>query len=81
MADIGYRNPTTDYLDDVSGNYADKARFISPLAAALSDRSGEKTGIYTGAAGTQRGDGRKRDTYLFVNFTLSFTFVTANCYY
>lgn len=80
-ADIGYRNPNTDYLDDVSNVYANKSKFTSPVAAALSDRSGEKTGVYIGATGTQRGDLRTRDTYFFINFTLSFTFVTQNCYY
>jgi hypothetical protein len=47
MFDIGYRNPNTDYLDDVS----------------------------------KRGDLRNRDTYLFTGFTISYTFITQNCYY
>jgi hypothetical protein len=80
IADIGYRNPNTDYLDDVSGVYPNKAK-LSPLSAALSDRSGENTGLYTGVAGSQRGDFKGRDTYLFVGFTISFTFITSKCYY
>jgi hypothetical protein len=80
IADIGYRNPNTDYLDDVSGNYPDKTK-LSPLGAVLSDRSGEKTGNYIGTAGTQRGDLRPRDTYLFVGFTISYTFITSKCYF
>lgn len=80
-ADIGYRQPRTDYLDDVSGNYPNKSTFSNSVAAALSDRSGERTGVYTGAAGTQRGDLRGRDTYLFVGLSISFTFVTQKCYY
>ena len=79
-ADIGYRNTNTGYLDDVNGVYPDKSK-LSPLSAILSDRSGENTGIYIGTPGTQRGDGSGRDTYLFVGFTLSFTFITAKCYY
>jgi len=79
-ADIGYRNTNTDYLDDVSGLYPNKAN-LSPLSAALSDRSGEKTGVYTGTGGTQRGDFRGFDTYLFVGFTVSFTFISSKCYY
>jgi len=80
-ADIGYRNPNTDYLDDVSGNYADKTKITDPVTLALSDRSGEKTGVYLGTAGTQRGDLRKRDTYMFIGFSISYTFITSKCYY
>lgn len=80
-ADIGYRSAYTDYLDDVSGDYTDKRIFADPVAQALSDRSGERTGIYTGATGTQRGDGRKHDTYVFFGIGVSYTFVSKNCYY
>ena len=80
-ADIGYRSAYTDYLDDVSGNYADRRVFTDPVALALSDRSGERTGIYTCAAGTQRGDGRKHDTYMFFSIGVSYTFISKNCYY
>jgi len=80
IADLGYRNPNTNYLDDVAGLYPDKSK-LSPLGATLSDRSGEKTGNYIGAPGTQRGDLRSHDTYLFLNFTISLTFVTAKCYF
>lgn len=80
MFNAGYRYVRSDYLDDVSGLYPDRST-MNPLAAALSDRSGEKTGVYIGVPGTQRGDYRSHDTYLFVGFTLSFTFVTQNCYY
>ncbi|MDB5010303.1 MAG: outer rane beta-barrel protein [Mucilaginibacter sp.] len=81
IADIGYRNPNTDYLDDVSGYYPAKSNLTSPLSVALSDRSGEKTSIYTGTTGSQRGDLRPRDTYLFIGFTISYTFITPKCYY
>ena len=80
-ADIGYRNPTTDYLDDVSGNYPDKSKLTSDIAKALSDRSGENTGVYIGTPGTQRGDLRPKDTYMFVGIGISFTFVSSKCYY
>jgi hypothetical protein len=49
--DIGYRQPDTDYLDDVSGNYPDPSKLSSNIARILSDRSGEKTGIYIGKPG------------------------------
>jgi hypothetical protein len=81
MFNAGYRYVHSDYLDDVSSQYPDKSKFTNPLAAALSDRSGERTGVNIGTPGTQRGDFRGHDTYLFVGFTLSFTFLTANCYY
>jgi len=81
IADIGYRNPNTDHLDDVSGYYPDHALLKTPLSLALSDRSGEKTGVYTGSPGSQRGDFSARDTYFFVQVGISYTFVTSKCYY
>jgi hypothetical protein len=81
MVDAGYRTAYTDYLDDVSGAYADKARFTNPIALALSDRSGERTGIYTRQAGTQRGDYRKHDTYMFFSVGISYTFMSQKCYF
>jgi Domain of unknown function (DUF6089) len=81
IADIGYRQPNTDYLDDVSGNYPSPAKLPSDLSRALSDRSGEKTGTYTATPATQRGDLRPHDTYMFLEFTISYTFVTDKCYF
>ncbi len=81
IADIGYRYTRTDYLDDVSGSYASKANFTDPVARAFSDRSGENNGNYIGAAGTQRGDQRRFDTYFFVGLSISYTFITSKCYY
>lgn len=81
IADLGYRVAQTDYLDDVSGNYAAKNTFSDPVARALSDRSGERTGIYRGSAGSQRGDLRPRDTYFFVGLSLTYTFITSKCYF
>jgi hypothetical protein len=79
-ADVGYRFTFTDYLDDVSGNYPDKSK-LSVVARDLSDRSGERNGVYIGAAGTQRGDLKPRDIYFTFGFTISYTFVTQKCYY
>ncbi len=78
IADLGYRQPNTDYLDDVSGTYPNPAKLPSELARTLSDRSAANANTLIG---TQRGDGRGRDTYLFLQFTLSYTFVTQNCYF
>lgn len=77
-AEMGYRNPNTDYLDDVSGLYPAPGKSGAPL---LTDRSGESTGVYTGSPGSQRGDLRAHDTYFFTQITLSYTFVTQKCYF
>ncbi|MBD1365205.1 outer membrane beta-barrel protein [Mucilaginibacter sp. ZT4R22] len=80
-AELGYRYTRSDFLDDVSGLYAPHSQLPSPLSVALADRSGERTGVYTGSPGSQRGDLRTTDIYGFFGFTLSYTFVTAKCYY
>lgn len=79
IGEIGYRTAYTDFLDDVSGNYPDKSKLYNDIAVALSDRTGEYTGVYTGVAGTQRGDTRKHDTYLFTGISLTFTFISQKC--
>ncbi len=78
--EVGYRTAFTDYLDDVSGRYPNPADLTNPTSLALSDRSGEVNGgnnVYV--MGDQRGDFRKRDTYLFVGISLTYTFVSAKC--
>lgn len=83
FAQAGYRTPLTDFIDDVSGSYAPASAWTgsnAPISRALSDRSGENTGIYLGEPGTQRGDFRKRDTYLFVGIGISYTFVSQKCF-
>jgi opacity protein-like surface antigen len=76
IADIGYRHAFTDYLDDVSGVYPDPTSLSGNLAISLSDRS-----LTPNAPGSQRGDFRPHDNYLFINLTISFTFITAKCCY
>lgn len=80
-ADVGYRWTNTDFLDDVSGNYADPAALPNATAIKLADRSGEVLGTNIGKPGTQRGDFKPRDFYMFIGFTISYTFVTSKCYY
>jgi hypothetical protein len=78
FSEIGYRTAFTDYLDDVSGKYPSQPTIVGdyPNQTNLSDPSISKIGV----PGTQRGDFRKRDTYLFVSVGISFTFVNSKCY-
>lgn len=81
IGEIGYRNTSTDYLDDVSQLYptVESMEELDPSRTALrldlSDRSASKIG----APGVQRGDFRKKDSYVFVGITLSYTFVSQKC--
>ena len=75
----------TDYLDDVSGKYASNEELVFPGAGGitnlrmnLADRSPE-VGFPRHSAGTQRGDYRNRDTYLFLGVTISYMFFTQKC--
>ncbi len=68
-----FRSTRTDYLDDVSGYYADPEIIEAengPVAAALSDRSileGDKENLY-------RGNPQNNDWYIFTGLTLQFKF-------
>ena len=48
--EIGYRYTFTDYLDDVSGNYKAFENFDDPLAAMMSNRTGEAVSALDGSA-------------------------------
>ncbi|MGY3054826.1 hypothetical protein ACVWYG_003035 [Pedobacter sp. UYEF25] len=78
FSEIGYRTANTDYLDDVSGLYSENPALVKKGEEFInfSDPSFNKSGV----PGTQRGDLRKRDTYLFVSVGISITFVSAKCY-
>lgn len=78
IGEIGYRTAFTDYLDDISGRYPDFSIIPArtPISQALSNRS-KLSNI--GIPGTQRGDFRPRDTYMFAGISLTFTFVPINC--
>lgn len=69
----------TDYIDDVSGNYAD-VRDIrgqrGELAAALADRSVEPK---IGLEGRQRGNGKNNDTFMLLNVGLMYYFGHIRC--
>ena len=72
-AEIGYRTAYTDYLDDVSMNYPADLASRPYLSQLLSDPSG------IAPNGGQRGDYRKRDTYMFAGLSLTYTFVSRKC--
>ncbi len=78
----GWRQTFTDYLDDVSGNYPSYASLpggSAGLAAQLSDRSRE-TGVEPiGKPNYQRGESPKKDSYLFVGVTFSYTIMRIQC--
>lgn len=80
--DISHRLVRTDYLDDVSGIYADK-RIIEghngSLAAALSDRSVEVRETAIGIPGHQRGDSKARDSYMTIQIGFIYNFRELNC--
>ena len=64
----GLRRTFTDYLDDVSGTYADPEQ-LNPLAAELSDPS--LNAAVTDRTGQARGDTQTRDWYQYTGLSLS----------
>ncbi len=78
----GWRKTFTDYLDDVSGNYPSYASLpggSTGLAAQLSDRSRELGVEPTGKPNYQRGESPKKDDYLFLGVTVSYTIMRIQC--
>jgi hypothetical protein len=75
-AEVGFRRTGTDFLDDVSGFYVD-ANLLSeingPIAAALSDRTGDPRS----KNGQLRGNPNRDDWYIFSGITLSFKLYSA----
>lgn len=75
-AQVGSQLTRTDYLDDVSGNYADiavlkeKDRMASRLAYRAAEIDASQAGI--NPVGTQRGNNKKNDAYLMGALTISF---------
>ncbi len=80
MSELGYRTTFTDYLDDVSGSYPnrDDLEQYAPNAATSLNLSHGFTNPKQ--PGTQRGDFRKRDTYMFLKFGISYTFSSEKCF-
>jgi hypothetical protein len=80
---IGYRTAYSDYLDDVSRKYPAASSWPegdSPELRATRERLSDPSLSQYGRPGVQRGDFRKRDTYMFVGIGISYTFVSQKCY-
>ncbi|MBK8192291.1 MAG: outer membrane beta-barrel protein [Lewinellaceae bacterium] len=77
--ELSARKVFTDYLDDVSGVYADWRDIRSlrgDVAAALADRSVEPK---LGEPGRQRGNGKNNDLYMFLGVSLQYYFGEIRC--
>ena len=73
--DWGIRKTWTDYLDDVSGSYADALVLLqerSELAMTLADQTIAPEGGESNQAGLQRGDPGRADNYAFLSLSISF---------
>jgi hypothetical protein len=77
--EVTHRFTTTDYLDDVSGNYAGSAAFLPDTPSFyLQDRSYE-TGTPIGVEGSQRGFKGNKDQYIIANFGITINFNSYSC--
>ena len=76
--ELGWRKTFTDYLDDVSTNYADPQDLrdvAGPAAALFADRKAEAgfAGVKGwGAKGDQRGDSSDKDWYIVAGFNVNY---------
>ncbi|HYV92862.1 MAG TPA: DUF6089 family protein [Chitinophagales bacterium] len=78
----GVRKTSTDYLDDVSGVYADPIILLhegGEEVAFLSDPSVEVTGEPVGVTGKMRGDNHKSDDYFFFGLGIIYTLKPYKC--
>src|SRR5215217_915696 len=83
FSQIGYRTAYSDYLDDVSKRYPNESKWPEGDPAELRDtrrRLSDPSVSQFGTPEVQRGDIRKRDTYMFVGIGISYTFVSQKCY-
>jgi hypothetical protein len=82
--EIGFRYTFSDYIDDVSGKYYDNNAIKAAhgqMAADLADPSlhsmpPDQNGVIAGgwqaAPGSERGNPKYKDAYMFVDFTISY---------
>lgn len=83
FAETVFRFTTTDYLDDVSGNYAPDAFPVDANGAPsvgflLQDRSYE-WGTPVGIKGRQRGNSKQKDSYITSTIGISFNIGSYRC--
>lgn len=89
--ELNWRTTFSDYLDDISGNYADPSG-MSPEAAALSNRTGELSGLDPAfvknfgydtetQVGNKRGDPTHKDSYLTMNLSYSYVLRGKSSFY
>lgn len=81
--ELGIRKLFTDYLDDVSGNYAAELDLLSakgPQSVDMSYRGDEVTGgsFFYPAKGAQRGSPKFNDIYYFTGIHLTYRLTPAN---
>ena len=79
IAEYGIRKTFTDYLDDVSGVYANPDE-LSSLSADLADRTNygelyQPEGINGTSYGLQRGNPTDKDWYSVFGFILTYQFI------
>ena len=75
--ELGVRKTFTDYLDDVSGSYADPVKLTSEkgyLASELAYRTDELQGYENTSvlANSQRGDSGNKDWYILNTFSFTY---------
>ena len=89
--ELNYRISFTDYLDDISSNYADPTN-MSAEAAALSNRTGELSNIDPSFAknfgynfekkiGNKRGDATHKDAYMTMSVNYSYVIRGKSSFY
>jgi hypothetical protein len=84
QVEAGIRKTYTDYLDDVSGVYADPIVLLyegGDMVAFLGDPSSEVLDEPIGEAGKMRGDNIKSDDYLFFGVGFIYTLRSYKCPY
>lgn len=73
--EMGFRKTFTDYLDDVSTQYVDKAMMLAnngPRAVDLAFRGDELNKKYTYPNNAKRGNANRKDAYYFIGLGMSF---------
>lgn len=80
--EVAYRATFSDYLDDVSGVYADYRTVTGhhgEAAGGLSDRSLEVGDVRIGRPGHQRGNSKNNDGFMLGTIGLSYRFMPLVC--